>query len=419
MFMSRNHRKSRLYSICSHSIRSLRTVYSAIRRVAFSSRSGGIEGRPTELYICSNTGESVRSASSARVFTCLSGWSSGTLFSGVTRLSIDPCFVSLPLTTPSRSYRRGAVDPLRRVFQHPVKAARAERLAVYRRIREARDLAFRGLVDTVSALLAPLDCTSVDLGPSAVNPYNVELGADGSPKGKLVARHHRFIGPDGEDLFVGLEGVTDFTKPWPYPNRPGLFARGYLNIVSDDKPLAAEVIELGLSGELSKFYVAQGDRNIELDHNYVERAARILVGATLPALASPWHNQATTISIGQHVRDRIWPIAERMGLADSSEPLAKIWLQVMLASPPELARDARTIGSSLGTLFNVSYGSRSTVVQSAAEAISKEAEDVFLSIYRVDVTAIDPTTRTLTVEADVLPVGDVAASWQFHLTFPA
>jgi hypothetical protein len=74
-------------------------VYSAISSVAFSSRSGGIEGRPTELYICSNTGDSVRSASSARVFTCLSGWSSGTLFSGVTRLSIDPCFVSLPLTT--------------------------------------------------------------------------------------------------------------------------------------------------------------------------------------------------------------------------------------------------------------------------------------------------------------------------------
>src|SRR3954469_3689538 len=100
MFMSRNHRKSRLYSICSHSIRSLRTVYSAISSVAFNSRSGGIEGRPTELYICSNTGDSVRSASSARIFTCLSGWSSGTLFSGVTRLSIVPCFVSLPLTKP-------------------------------------------------------------------------------------------------------------------------------------------------------------------------------------------------------------------------------------------------------------------------------------------------------------------------------
>ena len=34
-----------------HNSRSLRTVYSAINGDTFNNRSGGIEGRPTSLYI--------------------------------------------------------------------------------------------------------------------------------------------------------------------------------------------------------------------------------------------------------------------------------------------------------------------------------------------------------------------------------
>src|SRR6266849_3062145 len=46
---SRNQRNKKLLSSCSHNSRSLRTVYSAINSETFSSRSGGIEGRPTAL----------------------------------------------------------------------------------------------------------------------------------------------------------------------------------------------------------------------------------------------------------------------------------------------------------------------------------------------------------------------------------
>ena len=44
--MSRNQRNSRWYSNSSQNARSDRTEYSAISSDAFSSRSGGIDGRP-------------------------------------------------------------------------------------------------------------------------------------------------------------------------------------------------------------------------------------------------------------------------------------------------------------------------------------------------------------------------------------
>jgi hypothetical protein len=47
-------------------MRSLRTVYSAISKDAFNSRSGGIDGRATPLYISSNRGESCASAAAAK-----------------------------------------------------------------------------------------------------------------------------------------------------------------------------------------------------------------------------------------------------------------------------------------------------------------------------------------------------------------
>ena len=71
-------------------------MYNAINSDAFSSRSGGIEGRPTALYISSNTGESPSSAASASAFTARSGCFSGTRRSGERRLNIVACFVSAP-----------------------------------------------------------------------------------------------------------------------------------------------------------------------------------------------------------------------------------------------------------------------------------------------------------------------------------
>ena len=76
--MSRNQRNSRLYSSSSQKARSDRTEYSAISSDAFSSRSGGIDGRPPSAYISSNTGDRSASASSASRLIARSGWPTGT-----------------------------------------------------------------------------------------------------------------------------------------------------------------------------------------------------------------------------------------------------------------------------------------------------------------------------------------------------
>src|ERR1700747_1842525 len=90
-----------------------------------------MEGRPTSLYICSNSGESSLSANSAHSLISLIGWLAGTLFSGFTKVSIVLCGRSYPriflsllnstalvltiqLLTSDRSDRRG-------IFQHPAK----------------------------------------------------------------------------------------------------------------------------------------------------------------------------------------------------------------------------------------------------------------------------------------------------------
>ena len=81
--------------------------------VAFSKRSGGIEGLPVAAYISSNTGDSVLSTSSASCLIARIGCSDGTRASGEIRHSIDDCFVSLPRMPPS--YAPGSdVDPKRR-----------------------------------------------------------------------------------------------------------------------------------------------------------------------------------------------------------------------------------------------------------------------------------------------------------------
>src|ERR1700687_1562855 len=107
-------------------MRSLRTVYSAINSEAFSNRSGGIEGRPTALYICANSGESSLSATSASALISLIGWLVGTRFSGFTKVSIVLCGRSNPriflfllnptaLIEPLQIAKR-AVDPIGEEF---------------------------------------------------------------------------------------------------------------------------------------------------------------------------------------------------------------------------------------------------------------------------------------------------------------
>src|SRR5712691_8706254 len=106
-------------------MRSLRTVYSAINSEGLSNRSGGIEGRPTSLYICSNSGESSLSATSASVLISLIGWLAGTRCSGFTKVSIVLCrrsypriFLFLLNPPPSLNYTdaKQAVDPIGEEF---------------------------------------------------------------------------------------------------------------------------------------------------------------------------------------------------------------------------------------------------------------------------------------------------------------
>ena len=65
--------KTACCSRCSHSIRSLRTVNSAIKSEPNRRVSGGTECRPVDAYISSNTGDSSFNASSASAFARRSG----------------------------------------------------------------------------------------------------------------------------------------------------------------------------------------------------------------------------------------------------------------------------------------------------------------------------------------------------------
>lgn len=64
--------------------------------LAFSRRSGGIDGRPMRLYMASNVGPSPRSTSSAICLIARSGCAAGTTFSGVLSVSITICVDSVP-----------------------------------------------------------------------------------------------------------------------------------------------------------------------------------------------------------------------------------------------------------------------------------------------------------------------------------
>lgn len=116
-------------------MRSLRTEYSAISTVAFSSDSGGIDGRPTAEYIFSKTGDSSRSTPSTTFFTCRSGCRSGTFDSGEMRQNMLDWGVLVPRMPPLYKIARRSRSPkfgppgvwLRRVFQQPASSARRAR----------------------------------------------------------------------------------------------------------------------------------------------------------------------------------------------------------------------------------------------------------------------------------------------------
>jgi hypothetical protein len=64
--------------------------------VAFKSLSGGIDGRPVDEYIASNTDESFARASSESALMRRMGCVAGTRDSGDISINIDDCFVFSP-----------------------------------------------------------------------------------------------------------------------------------------------------------------------------------------------------------------------------------------------------------------------------------------------------------------------------------
>ncbi len=77
-------------------LRDWRAEHGPARTVSLSNRSGGIDARPTALYISSNTGLNSPSAVSTCFLSLRSGCFAGTTVSGDIRHSIDACFLSVP-----------------------------------------------------------------------------------------------------------------------------------------------------------------------------------------------------------------------------------------------------------------------------------------------------------------------------------
>src|SRR5450759_4603278 len=100
--------------------------------LALSSRSGGIEGRPTLAYIVSKVGESSAMARSTTGLIRRMGWSVGTSWSGVKVDSIVTCWSwSARMQRTSSRLVLAVVLMIRAlggaipqgVFQHPATAA--------------------------------------------------------------------------------------------------------------------------------------------------------------------------------------------------------------------------------------------------------------------------------------------------------
>src|SRR5215469_9765060 len=109
-------------------MRSLRIVYSAINSEALSSLSGGIDGRPSALYIWSKIGDSSLSAASAKYLIRLSGCSLEIRSSKFTTINIVRCRRSSPrirrflLLHYIHHLRRTKGKYVSSVFQHPARS---------------------------------------------------------------------------------------------------------------------------------------------------------------------------------------------------------------------------------------------------------------------------------------------------------
>jgi len=102
-------------------------VYSAINSEAFSSRSGGIKGRPTALYISSNSGEKLLQRRIGQLLDAYERMLQGHPFSASNTTNIARCRRSSPrirhflLHHLDYSPRRITTKRNSWVYQHPAR----------------------------------------------------------------------------------------------------------------------------------------------------------------------------------------------------------------------------------------------------------------------------------------------------------
>jgi hypothetical protein len=110
---------------------------------------------------------------------------------------------------------------------------------------------------------------------------------------------------------------------------------------------------------------------------------------------------------------------ERLGLKNSLELLPKNWLQVTLSHKPTKDRTGGEIGSLLPTIFDVPTPAQRAVAKQVGQVLCAGAPGLLASIYRVDVTALDQVTRSVSVLVEGRTVRERADfSWSFDLEFP-
>jgi hypothetical protein len=297
-----------------------------------------------------------------------------------------------------------------------VASDRERRQTLYRRIRDTRETEFLALTARAEAIFGALGSSTPDAGHAAL--YQHELSTDGLPKGMFQNRGKQFTSLDGDTFNLGIDGITEFVKPWPFPTKEGLLSTGYANVVVDGATIASEKLELWHI-DSPQFMSLEINRYLAFDNRRLERLAKILVRVILPGLSSPHVSEARPKSSGLTTFYTHEHAIKNLGLEHSLPMLPKNWLHVTLATPRHVLSSNIPVGSDLGRVFGVPRALRLKVIQDVARSITESSYELFDTIYSIDITNIDDANRSLSVSVDARQSGSKKSeSWQFDLSFP-
>jgi hypothetical protein len=316
------------------------------------------------------------------------------------------------LKNPLPSENAGKIQNLATV----VLSDRADRQAQYRRIRDIRETEFSSLVAQAEAIFVAIGSSPLEKERSTL--YENELAADQQPKGVFQHRMRQFTSMDGDLVNLAIDSVLQFTKPWPFPDRPGLLSKGTANVVIDGKAVASELLELW-HVEAPRFSSFQIDRYVNFDNVRLERLAKVMVGLTIPGLVSPCVVNQKPKRFPNAMYQSIEPDAKRLGLDNEIALLPRNWLHVTLATQMRQGIGNVAVGSQLPTYFDIPRSARLQLVQDVSKRIVDDASEFFDVIYAIDVVDVDETNRSLSVlvEANTAIVKRVV-EWRFPLSFP-